>query len=68
MTGVLEDIYMKIWRNGKRVIKSSQYVYCKDCALDGEEFEYCFECLARLYGIHDSKNICLRGYKYETDV
>ena len=68
MTGVLKDMYMKIWRNDKRVVKSSQYMFCSDCALHGEEFEYCYECLARLCGISDLKNVCLYGYKYETDV
>lgn len=59
---------MKIWRNNKRVVKSSQYMYCKDCALCGDEFDYCFECLALLYGIHNSTNVCFKGYKYETDI
>lgn len=59
---------MKIWRNDKRVVKSSQYVYCHNCALCGNELDYCFECLALLYGIHNPTNVCLRGYKYETDV
>lgn len=59
---------MKIWRNNKRVVKSSQYMYCKDCALCGDEFDYCFECLALLYGIHNSINVCFKGYKYETDI
>ena len=68
MTGVLKYMYMKIWRNDKRIIRSSQYICCEDCALVGEELDYCFECLARLYGICDSKNVCLYGYEYETDV
>lgn len=68
MTGVLEGMYMKIWRNGKRVVRSSRYMYCKECALIGEELDYCVECLARRYGIDDSKNVCLKGYEYETDV
>ena len=68
MTGVPVDIIMKIWHNDKRVVKSSQYMYCHDCVLCGNEFDYCFECLARLYGIINSTNVCLRGYKYETDV
>lgn len=59
---------MKIWRNDKRVVNSSQYMYCHDCALCGNELDYCFECLALLHGIHNLANICLRGYKYETDV
>lgn len=59
---------MKIWRNDKRVVKSSQYMCCEDCALVAEEFEHYFECLALCYGMHNSKNVCLRGYKYETDV
>lgn len=67
-TGVLEDIIMKIWRNDKRVVKDSQYMDCKDCVLCGEEFDHSFECLALLYKIHNSKNVCIRGYKYETDV
>jgi hypothetical protein len=68
MTGVLVDIIMKIWRNDKRVVKTPKYTYCHDCALVGEEFDHCFECLALRYGIHDSKNVCRCGYKYETDV
>lgn len=59
---------MKIWRNDKRVVKSSKYLYCKDCVLVGEEFDYSYECLALLYKIHDPKNVCISGYKYETDV
>lgn len=59
---------MKIWRNDKRVVKVSKYVYCQDCALVGKEFDHYFECLARHYGIHDSTYICSCGYKYETDV
>lgn len=59
---------MKIWRNDKRVIKVPKYVYCQDCALCGNEFDYYFECLAVLYGIRKSLNICLCGYKYESDV
>ena len=60
---------MKIWRNDKRIIKSFQcYIFCEDCALVGEESDYRFKCLARLYGIDNSKNLCLYGYKYETDV
>lgn len=59
---------MKIWRNDKRIVKSSQYLFCKECALCGEEFTYSFECLALRYKIHDSKNVCLKGYKYETNV
>lgn len=64
--GVLEDIIMKIWSNDKRVVKVSKYTYCQDCVLSGEEFY--FECLALRYGIHNSTNVCLCGYKYETDV
>ena len=59
---------MKIWLNDKRVVKSPKYLYCKECVLCGREFDYHFECLAILYGIHYSKNVCLRGYKYEIDV
>lgn len=59
---------MKIWRNDKRIVNSSQYIYCHDCALCGKEFDQYFECLALLHGIHDPANVCLRGYKYETDV
>jgi hypothetical protein len=59
---------MKIWRNDKRVVKTSKYTYCHDCALVGEEFDYCFECLALRYRIHNSTNVCRCGYKYETDV
>ena len=55
---------MKIWRNDKRVVKSSRYVYCKDCVLYGDPYQ----CLAILYDIHDPINACLSGYKYETDV
>jgi hypothetical protein len=67
-TGVLADIVMKIWRNDKRVVKASQYIDCKDCALCGDESTYCFECLALLYGINNPINVCFKGYKYETDV
>lgn len=59
---------MKIWLNDKMVVKSSKYLDCKDCVLCGDEFDYSFECLALLYKIHNSKQVCLRGYKYETDV
>lgn len=59
---------MKIWLNDKRVVKSSKYLDCKDCVLCGQKFVYYFECLARRSGIYYSKNVCLRGYKYETDV
>jgi hypothetical protein len=59
---------MKIWRNNKRVVKTSKYIYCQDCALVGEDFYHCSECLASRYKIHNSKQVCLRGYKYETDV
>lgn len=59
---------MKIWRNDKRVVRSSKYMHCKDCVLSGTEFDYCFECLALLYGIHKSTHVCLKGYKYEIDV
>ena len=68
MIGVLQDMFMKIWRNDKRVVKSSQYMYCKDCVLCGDEFDYSFECLALLYKIHNSRQVCLKGYKYESDV
>ena len=45
---------MKIWLNDKRIIKSSKYLYCEECVLCGKDFDY--------------HNVCLRGYKYETDV
>jgi hypothetical protein len=59
---------MRIWRNDKRVVKTSKYTYCQDCALVGEEFDHYFECLAMRYRIHNSPNVCRSGYKYETDV
>lgn len=55
---------MKICRNDKRVVRSSYYLYCEDCALHGDMFK----CLASLYKIHDPVKVCLKGYKYETDV
>lgn len=60
---------MKIWRNDKRVVKGSEYVYCIDCCL-----EYRFPdnsrstCLARRFDILSDSKDCLNGYKYETDV
>jgi hypothetical protein len=68
MIGVLKDIIMKIWLNNKKIVKSSRYMYCSDCVLRGKTFERRFECLALLYGIHHSTNLCMRGYKYETNV
>ena len=59
---------MKIWRNDKRVVKTSKYLYCKECALCDVEFEYYFECLALRCGIHNSTSVCCKGYKYETNV
>lgn len=59
---------MKIWRNDKRVIKAPKYVYCQDCALVGEEFDHCFECLASRYGIYNSRQTCGTGYQYENKV
>lgn len=60
---------MKIWLNDKRVVKSLQYMHCKDCVLCGDEFDYySFGCLALLYKIHNSRQVCLKGYKYESDV
>ncbi len=55
---------MKIWRNDKRVVKDSGYTHCQECVLYGDPFQ----CLAILCDIHAPINVCLRGYKYETDV
>lgn len=52
---------MKIWLNDKRLIKTSNYAYCKDCILGYTSSNY-GECLSPVY------KICLGGYKYETDV
>ena len=43
-------------------------MYCSDCVLRGKTLERRFECLALLYGIHHSTNLCMRGYKHETNV
>lgn len=68
MIGVLKGIIMKIWLNDKKVIKSPRYMYCSDCVLRGKTLGRRFECLAFLYGIYHSTNLCMRGYKYETHV
>lgn len=68
MTGVLEDIFMKIWRNDKRVIKASKYLYCDECVLCGDNLGDRFYCLAFRYAINDPTKVCCSGYKYETDV
>jgi hypothetical protein len=68
MIGVLKDIIMKIWLNNKKIVKGLRYMHCSDCVLRGKTFGRRFECLALLYGIHHSTNLCMRGYKYETNV
>lgn len=60
---------MKIWRNDKRVVKTSRYIYCRDCCLN-----YILPdrsrsiCLATHFNIQSRFKLCFRGYKYETDI
>jgi pyruvate-formate lyase len=60
---------MKIWRNDKRVVKDSGYTYCTDCCLN-YRFPDNFGsiCLATRFNIKSGFEMCLNGYKYETDV
>lgn len=69
MTGVLMDIFMKIWRNDKRVVKDSGYTYCANCCLEYVHPDHSRSvCLATHFNIRNKFEMCLRGYKYETDV
>ena len=60
---------MKIWLNDKRVVKIPRFTYCKDCCLS-----YILPdksqaiCLATHFNIQNRFEVCLNGYKYETDV
>lgn len=60
---------MKIWLNDKRVVKVPRFTRCVDCCLS-----YIFPdnsqsgCLATQFNIQSKFEMCLRGYKYETDV
>lgn len=60
---------MKIWLNDKRVVKNSGYTHCADCCLN-----YILPdrsrstCLAQNFKIQNRFEICLNGYKYESDV
>jgi hypothetical protein len=60
---------MKIWLNDKRIVKASGYTYCKNCCLNyilPDRFQS--TCLAQDFKIQSKSKVCLRGYKYETDV
>jgi hypothetical protein len=53
---------MKIWLNDKRVVRGNGYTFCSECAL-----QLGHQCLA-MYIPSGRPSLCLRGYKYETDV
>ena len=60
---------MKIWLNDKRVVKASRFTYCANCCLYyilPDQFQSI--CLATHFKIQNRFEVCLRGYKYETDV
>ena len=54
---------MKIWINGQKVIRDTQYTLCVDCAL----FRNC-KCLAITFNLNSPLKLCSNGYKYEIDV
>ena len=53
---------MKIWLNDKRVVRGNGYTFCSECAL-----QLGHQCLAMCI-LSRRPSLCLRGYKYETDV
>lgn len=60
---------MKIWLNDKRVVKISRFTYCKDCCLSYIlPDRSCSICLATHFNIQNRFEVCLNGYKYESDV
>lgn len=67
--GVLVGIIMKIWLNDKRVVKVFGYTYCADCCLNYILPDRSLStCLAQDFKIQNRFEMCLNGYKYETDV